>query len=263
MPFPRLHRLRPAPRHMRAAIGGFALLILISSLLYSGGNNIDPGAAHFHPVHNFLCDLFMPLSTHNGRPNTASATLGIAGGLLLLVGGFLPTWTTGAIRLSPRGTASRVTAASGVLAVCGVALVPLENVVVLPWPHYLTLLAAVVPAVFASSGVALLAFRHAEVARSARARDRRAGDGTAGLRVLSADRPVRRTDGTCGGAGAEAGFAGGARVVVDAGRQSGAKPVIAVPRRARVRQVAPTLPWGLWAHRRRCPTAQAGVRAPN
>ena len=54
MPFLTPQRLRPAPHHMPPAVGGFKLLVLASALLYSGGNN------------------------------TASATLGIIGDLLLL-----------------------------------------------------------------------------------------------------------------------------------------------------------------------------------
>ena len=80
------HRLLPAPRHIRPAVGAFLLLALVSALLYSGGHNLDPQALWFHPVHNFLCDLFMPLNTYNGRPNMASALPGISGGLLLVAG---------------------------------------------------------------------------------------------------------------------------------------------------------------------------------
>ncbi len=159
--------LLPAPRHIRPSVAGFVLLVAVSGLLYSGGHNLDPQAGWFHPVHNFLCDLFMPVNTYNGRANGASAMLGIAGGLLLLTGGLLPAWTAVALRLAPGRTRGRLIAGCGLWALCAVALVPLENFLTLPWPHHLTLLGAVLPAWFATSGVALLGLRHAGVSRGA------------------------------------------------------------------------------------------------
>ncbi len=163
-----LRTLRPAPRHMRPAVIGFALLVTGSALAYSGGNNVDPQALHFHLVRNFLCDLFMPLNTYNGRPNITSATLGIAGGLLLVVGGLLPAWTGVAQRLAPSTAAAQTVSACGILALSAVVLVPLEKVLVLPWPHHLTLLGAAVPGWCASSGVALLTLRHRGISTAGR-----------------------------------------------------------------------------------------------
>ncbi len=162
------HRLLPAPRHIRPAVGAFLLLALVSALLYSGGHNLDPQALWFHPVHNFLCDLFMPLNTYNGRSNMASALPGISGGLLLVAGGLLPAWTSVALRLAPERAVSRLVATLGLLALGAVSLVPLENLVSLPWPHHFTLLGAVLPGWLATSGVALLALRHPGIDRSAR-----------------------------------------------------------------------------------------------
>ena len=163
-----LLRLLPAPRRIRPAVGGFMLLVLVSGLLYSGGHNLDPQATWFHPVHNFLCDLFMPVNTYNGRENGASAVAGIAAGLLLLSCGLLPAWTSAALRLAPARAPARLTAGCGLCSLGAVALVPLENVLALPWPHHLTLLGAVLPAWLATSGVALLALGHAGVSRGAR-----------------------------------------------------------------------------------------------
>ena len=139
------HRLLPAPRHIRPAVGAFLLLALVSALLYSGGHTLAPQALWFHPVHYFLCDLFMPLNTYNGRSNMASALPGISGGLLLVAGGLLPAWTSVALRLAPERAVSRLVATLGLLALGAVSLVPLENLVSLPWPHHFTLLGAVLP----------------------------------------------------------------------------------------------------------------------
>ena len=155
------------PRCIRPAVAGFVLLALASAMLFSGGNNLDPQAPHFDPVRNFLCDLFMLRNTYNGRTNVLGGVLGIAGGLLLVAGGLLPTWVAVAPRLRPASALSRVIVALGVLAICAVAVVPLEQLIALPLPHHLLLLAAVVPAWFATSGVALLGLRHPDIGRTA------------------------------------------------------------------------------------------------
>lgn len=164
-----IRQWRPGPRLIRPAVAAFSLLILASALFYSGGHNLDPQAGLFHPVHNFLCDLFMPLNSYNGRPNTASAALGITAGMMLVTGGFLPAWVSAAPRLCRDALAPRVITAAGTIALGAMMLVPFEKLLVLPVAHYLLLLCAAVPAWIATSGVALCSLRHPGVGPRARA----------------------------------------------------------------------------------------------
>lgn len=159
---------RPGPRLIRPAVAAFSLLVLTSAALYSGGHNLDPQAALFHPVHNFLCDLFMPLNSYNGRPNTASAALGITAGLILVTCGLLPAWVSVAPRLYPGIPATRMITVAGMIALGAVVLVPLEKFLKLPTPHYVLLLCAAVPAWLATSGVALCSLPHPGVRHAAR-----------------------------------------------------------------------------------------------
>jgi hypothetical protein len=131
---------------IRPALLLFLLLFGVSALTYVGGNVVDFDHPGYHPLYTFLCDSFYVTSYYSGESNLASAAFAIAAVAVLTLGAMLPAWYHAPARLHLHPWARQVLPRLGVLAALCLLVIPLEQVLALPLPHFAAILVGSVPA---------------------------------------------------------------------------------------------------------------------